>query len=110
MKSMCWIIIIIAFFIYFQQNPMYAILVMAAVVFGYILVKSRRSDSKRGFFSFLKGSDSQENRYLDDVITIMMLQQLFNGSNGLHEQEKVNNKKEIEIEKIKQEILELLDD
>lgn len=110
MKSMCWIIIIIAFFIYFQQNPIYAIIAIAVVAFGYILVKSRRSNSKRGLLGLLKGSAPQENQHLDDVITIMMLQQLTNSYSGRHEDENTTSKRENEVEKIKQEILELLEE
>lgn len=83
---------------------------MAVAAFGYVLIKSRRSGSKKGLLGFLKGSAPQENRHLDDVITIMMLQQLFNGSNGRHEDKKTKSKRENEVEKIKQEILELLDE
>ncbi|MHA2392574.1 MAG: UbiA family prenyltransferase [Promethearchaeota archaeon] len=111
MKSMCWIAVIIGFFIFYQQNPLYAIIVIAVIAFGYLYVKSRRSGSKKGFLGFMKGSSMQENSNMDDVITIMMLQQLFNNSNGKHHNDSNNIiEREYEIEKVKQEVLELLDD
>ena len=64
---------------FYQQNPMYAVIVIGIFIAGYILVKSRKSGS--GLSGFLKGTASQSNNNMDDLITLMMLQQLTNNSN-----------------------------
>ena len=77
---------------------------------GYILVKSRKSGS--GLLGFLKGKAPQSNSNMDDLITLMMLQQLTNNNNSRIErvEDTDSNEHEQYIEKVKQEALALLDD
>ncbi|MHA1987213.1 MAG: hypothetical protein ACW98D_11280 [Promethearchaeota archaeon] len=95
---------------FYQQNPMYAIIVIGVCAVGYILIKSRRSGS--GISGFFKGKTPQTNTNMDDLITLMMLQQLTNNSNSRIERpdELENNDHENHIEKVKQEALALFDD
>ena len=115
MKGYCYIALIIGFFIFFQQNPLYAVIIIGIILVGYLYFKSKRSGSTGGLFGFMKGNpqQQQQNSNLDDVITLMMIQQLFNspttGSSDLPNLSKEENKKENHIEQTKREVLELLD-
>ncbi len=100
----------IGFFMFYQQNPMYAIIMIVVFIAGYIFVKSRKSGS--GIAGFLKGNPSQSNNNIDDLITLMMLQQLRNNSNSEFRkfEDPTDNEHEKHIEKVKQETLALFDD
>ncbi|MHA2180349.1 MAG: hypothetical protein ACXAAH_02865 [Promethearchaeota archaeon] len=110
MKGYCYIVLIIGFFMFYQQNPMYAIIMIGIFIGGYVLVKSRKSGS--GVSGFFKGKTSQPNNNMDDLITLMMLQQLTNNSNSRIENidEKRIRDHEKQIEKVKQEVLAILDE
>ncbi|KKN25172.1 hypothetical protein LCGC14_0887550 [marine sediment metagenome] len=95
---------------FYQQSPTYAIIIIIIFIVGYLFIKSRRSGSS-GLFGFLKGNVQQQNSNMDDVITIMMLQQLFNNSNSnQRSDDNFKEKKDIQLEETTQEILDLLDD
>ena len=110
MKGFCYIALILGFFIFYQQNPLYAIIIIVLFLGVYLFFKSRKA-SGSGPFSFFSGNQAQQNTQIDDLITLMMLQQLMN-SNGNREHPK--NEKEQEnkknIDRIKNEVLELLDE
>jgi hypothetical protein len=95
---------------FYQQSPMYAIVVIVIFIAGYIFIKSRKSGS--GISGFLKGKNSQPNNSMDDLITLMMLQQLTNNSNSRIErrEDPTDNEHEKYVEKVKQEALALLDE
>jgi len=85
---------------------------MVVFIVGYLFIKSRRSGSN-GLFGFMKGKAQQQNSNMDDVITIMMLQQLFNNSNSNSYQkydDNIKEQKDIKLEETTQEVLDLLDD
>ena len=113
MKGLFYIILIIGFFMFYQQSPIYAVIIIIVFIVGYLFIKSRRSGSS-GLFGFMKGNVHQQNSNMDDVITMIMLQQLFNNSNSNSYQKNDENSKEnnrdIKLEVITQEILDLLDD
>ncbi|MFW9941330.1 MAG: hypothetical protein ACFFFT_09835 [Candidatus Thorarchaeota archaeon] len=114
MKGLCYIVLIIGFFIFFQQNPLYAVIFIGIFIAGYLYVKSKRAGSSGGMFGFMKGNPQQQNNSFDDIITLMMLQQLFNtpGTNSPERYNDTNKEKskEDQIEQTKQEVLELLDE
>ncbi len=109
MKALFYIILIVGFFIFYQQNPLYAIVIIGIFIAGFIFIKSRKSGSGGGFSRFLSGKGNQQNSNMNDLITIMMLQQLI-GDSRPREHENERNVREEQIEKTKQEILDLLDD
>jgi hypothetical protein len=110
MKMMCYLVLIIGFIIFYQQNPVYAIIVMAVIIGGYLMIKSKRSQSAgRGLFGFMKGNQQQGTGNFDDLITLMMIQQLLS-NNSNHGDKKLNDSHEEGVEKIKQEILDLFDE
>lgn len=77
---------------------------------GYILVKSRKSGS--GLSGLFKGKNPGTNSNMDDLITLMMLQQLTSNSNSdfRRYKDEADTEHEQYIEKVKQEALALLDD
>jgi len=103
-------VLAIGFFMFYQQNPMYAIIMIVIFIAGFIFVKSRKSGS--GVLGFLRGKAPQTNNNMDDLITLMMLQQLTNNNNSRIErfEDTDGNEHEKYIEKVKQEALALLDD
>jgi len=99
---------------FFQQNPLYAVIFIGIFIAVYLYVKSKRAGSGGGVFGFMKGNPQQQNSNFDDIITLMMLQQLFN-TPGANSPERYNDPikektKEEQIEQTKQEVLELLDE
>ena len=114
MKGYCYIVLIIGFFIFFQKNPVYAVVFMGIIMGGYLYFKSKRSGSSGGAFGFMKGNTQQQNGNLDDIITLMMLQQLFNNTNSQnsdqHYPESKKEREEDQIDQTRREVLELLDE
>ena len=111
MKGLCYIVLILGFFIFFQQNPLYAVITIIILVGVYIFFKSRSSKSSRGIIGFLKGNHSQQDSRIDDLITLMMVQQLLSSQNN-SDQNNIKQKRQDQdhyVDKIKNEVLELLD-
>ncbi len=115
MKSMCFVVLIIAFFMYYQTNPVFTIVIVVVALGIYIFYKSKTSGSGSGISRFLSGgAPQQENRNMDDLITLVMLQQLFNSSpeertHGHLNQDLKKTQEDERLEKIKNEVLELLE-
>ena len=95
---------------FFQQSPLYAVIVIGAIVIGYLYIKSKRSQSGgSGFLGFMKGNPQQNTRNYDDLITLMMLQQLI-GTNNNHKVQEIDSSHKEEINRIKQEVLDIFDE
>ena len=112
MKGLCYIVLIIGFVIFIQQNPLYAIITIIILVGVYLFFKSRSSKSSSGILGFLTGNQSQQDRRMDDLITLMMVQQLLSPQNN-PTQNNIEQKKQDQdhyVDKIKNEVLELLDE
>ncbi|MFX1377911.1 MAG: hypothetical protein ACFFA4_02360 [Promethearchaeota archaeon] len=113
MKGYCYIALIIGFFIFYQQNPIYAIVIIALFIGVYLFFKSRSSGSNRSILGFFSGRNTQQDNRMDDLITLMMIQQLMNSSSQSSDNRGGNDKKkeqDEQIDKIKQEVLELLEE
>ncbi|MFX1310583.1 MAG: hypothetical protein ACFE9M_09915 [Promethearchaeota archaeon] len=113
MKGYCYLALIIGFFIFYQQNPIYAIIIIVLFIGVYFFFKSRSSGSNRGFFGFLSGKNTQKDNRMDDLITLIMIQQLMNmPSDGTNNQvrNEMKEEKDRNLEKLKQEVLELLEE
>ncbi|MFX0040160.1 MAG: DUF308 domain-containing protein [Promethearchaeota archaeon] len=112
MKGYCYIALIIGFFVFYQQNPVYAITIIVLFVGVYLFFKSRKSSSKGGIFGFLSGKSIHQENRMDDLITLIMIQQLLNSppqtTDNQIEEENENRKQE--IDKVKQEVLNLLEE
>jgi hypothetical protein len=115
---MCYIVLIVAFLMFYQREPIFTIIFIGLAIGVYLFFKSRKSSSRggdRGFFSAITGrNNDQQERNIDDMITLMMLQQLFSNSSSLNSPQNAQNPKEKqdsdedEIQRIKEEVLSLL--
>jgi hypothetical protein len=113
MKGYCYIALILGFFVFYQQNPMYAIIIIVLFIGVYLFFKSRSSGSSRGVFGFFSGKNAQQDSRMDDLITLMMIQQLMNSSlenNDNRVDYEKKKEQDQQIDKIKQEVLELLEE
>lgn len=113
MKGYCYIALILGFFVFYQQNPMYAIIIIVLFIGVYLFFKSRSSGSSRGVFGFFSGKNAQQDSRMDDLILLIMIQQLMNSSSESNHNQGSNDKgkeQDQQIDKIKQEVLELLEE
>jgi hypothetical protein len=114
MKGLCYIAMIIGFFIFYQQNPVYAVLIIVLFVGIYLYFKSKKSFSTgKGRFGFLSGKQPPQDTQMDNLIKLMMIQQIMNSNtNGSSQKIRENENKEKDqyLDKINQEIQEILDD
>ncbi len=79
----------------------------------YFKSRKQKASSVRG--AFFTGRRSQNNGRVDDLVTLVVLQQMFdkpstNKMDELRSNQDKSNKQEEQIEKIKLEILELLEE
>ena len=110
MKVLCYFVIIIAFMMYFQKEPVYTVVIIGIGIAVYIYFKSRKG--KAGVFGkFLGGGSTDSEDRMNDLMIFFMLQQMMNNSDQRREssdrQEKP--KKQDQLDKIKQEVLDLLE-
>lgn len=111
MKAYCYLVLILGFFMFYQQNPVYAVIVMGIILVGYLYFKSKRSPSGRsgGILGFMKGNAQQDTRNYDDLITLMMIQQLMD-SNHNHKTQEIDTTHSDKVEQIKREVLDIFDE
>ena len=116
MKSMCCVVLILAFLMYYQTNPVFTIVIVVVGLGVYIFYKSKTSGSSSGsgLSQFLSGRAPQEdNRNIDDLVSLIMLQQLITSSpdDRIHGQidQDLKKSQENRLEKIQNEVLELLE-
>lgn len=109
MKGLCYIALIIGFFMFYQQNPLYTIIILVLFLGVYVFFKSRSSGGGNGILNFLSGKNPQQDNKIDDLITLMMIQQLLN-SNPQNHDHRNNTEHKDKIEKVKQEVLNLLEE
>ncbi len=113
MKGFCYIVLVIGFFLFFQKSPMYAIVIIGIFIGVYLFYKSRTS-SGSGVLSFLSGSKNSQDTKVDDLITLMMVQQLMNTNHNSGNNNSTPQSKDEErigkIEKTKQDILRSLEE
>lgn len=96
----------VAFLMFYQANPLYAVIVIILFLGLYLLYKRRKNTRFGGRSTLFSGRGSQQN----DLVDLIFVQQLINSSKN-HDVSgyKGPDKKTIEIERIKREILELFD-
>ena len=115
MKGMCYLILIVAFLMFYQQEPIFTIIIIGIAAGLYLFFRSRKSSSRSrsgGFFSAITGrTNDRYERNIDDMITLMMLQQLFSKKTPQPKNENLmtnDNSEPAKLEKIKEDILALL--
>ncbi len=99
---------------FYQQNPVFSIVILLIFIGLYLFFKSRKRRGMPGHRGglFFSGRQPYQNTNMDDLITLVMLQQLFdkpNGINSAHNKDTLNNKND-EIDRTKKEILQLLEE
>ena len=113
-KIFLFFILAIAFLMFYQQNPIYTIIIVIVFLIAYIMLKVRKKSPNKSILTYFSGKNNQENDKMDDYITFMMLQQLVNPSSQSNKYEmdsseiKTKSKYQDDIEKTKQEVLNLL--
>jgi hypothetical protein len=117
MKVVIYFALIVAFLMFYQSNPMYTIIIICIALGTYIFYRSRKGNrgNSRGGIRFLSGNGNPQNDNMDDLITLMMIQELFSPSPNPEylRYELPNNRRqdeESDIDRIKREVLELLGD
>jgi hypothetical protein len=81
MKGYCFLVIAVALIIFYQREPMYTLIIGGVIIIGYLVVKGRKSGT--GFLGGIVGNtQSSQERNIDDLITLIMVQQLLNESNS----------------------------
>ena len=117
MKIIIYFALIVAFLMFYQSNPVYTIVIITIALGTYFLYRSRKGKcgNSRGGIRFLSGKESHQSDSTDDLITLMMIQQIFSPSTVPdYSRYNVPNDKtqeeESEIDRIKREVLELLGD
>ena len=100
---------------FYRYNPVASIIVIVLFLATYVYFKSRKGRNAMGKGGFFSGKQSYDNSRVDDLVTLVILQQMFdkpstNKVNELRSYQTKSYKKEEQIEKIKHEILELLEE
>jgi hypothetical protein len=97
---------------FYQKEPVYTLVIIGVGLFFYLFYKARKSGN--GLLGvFMSGNQISQDRRLDDLMALIMLQQLLSNnpqgssSSGLISEE--SQKRREEIEKIQREVLGLLD-
>ncbi|MHA1294847.1 MAG: hypothetical protein ACTSQJ_19585 [Promethearchaeota archaeon] len=116
MKIFLYFILIVAFLMFYRENPAYIIIIIIFGLIIFLYFRSKKNHNGNIDRRFLTGKNSLNNNRIDDFISMIMLGQIINSSVP-----QLNNKNDIikddkeqyrehYIEKIKKEILELLED
>ncbi len=113
MKMIIYFILIIAFLMFYQKNPVFAIILIALTVGIYLFLKARKSRGLASHGSFLTSSYGAPVKSSEDLVELMLLQQMIISGKSSFDQSSpsspVINKRHEKIEKTKQEVLELLE-
>jgi len=114
MKGLIYLGLILLFIMFFNTNPMLALVVLGCILGVFLFMRRRKSKASGRFSSGFFGSrigSSQHQSSFNAVLTLMMLQQM-----GISEEKSVPTKQDVskedkrreEIERQKQVILKLL--
>lgn len=115
MKVLLYFVLIIAFLMFYQQSPVFAIIIIVIFLASFLYYKSRKSGASFGRGGFFSGNQPQNQDNINSLITLVMLQQMFNKPGNSPANDKpLNDKSTIErekaIEKTRMEILQLLEE
>ena len=111
-KMCIYLILGMAFFMYYQENPMLVIIILVIGGGAFFYYKSNKI--KNGGGRFLSGRVPPQNTNIDNIVTLMILQQILGpNSQGVQSkasgQELTDDRKK-EIVKSKETALKLLED
>ena len=110
MKCFIYLILIVAFFMFYESNPVYAVVIVIILIGLFLLYKRKKSIGNGGGLAFRSGRNHQGS----DLFNLMLMQQLINSSGNynspnLENTDRLVNERELEIEEIKKDILEIFD-
>jgi hypothetical protein len=91
---------------YFQKEPIFTVIIIAIGVGLYLFIKARNSG--KGMFSFMGDNENLQQDRMNDVITLMMLQQLFS-NNSTYQQQPSEKKQALKIDTTEKEIMALFE-
>lgn len=112
MKILCYIALFVALIMVYQHNPVFTIIILVIAVGLYLFYKAKKGNS--GLFrNLMSGRVTSNQNSIEDLITLMVIQQMFNEidtSPSRNQNSSKNKQKELDKiqEKTKQEILDLL--
>ena len=115
MKILIYFVLIIAFLMFYKQSPIISIILVIIFLASYMYYKSRKRGGPSTRGAFFSGRQYHNNGRVDDLVTLVVLQQMFdkpssNKVDELRSNQDKSHKQEEQIEKIKHEILELLEE
>lgn len=91
---------------YFQKEPVFTVIILA-IGFGlYLFIKAKKSG--KGMFNFLSGNEHPSQDRMNDIITLIMLQQLFSNNSTPEDQTPVK-KQENQPNIVEKEIMALFE-
>ena len=118
LKLFCYAALVVAFLLCYQNNPVFTLIIIVTVVGAFLFYKSKKNKGS-GQASFLfSGKQSRKTSGMDELTTILLLQRFLGpvplGSPYCEADRQDSlpkmSEKELEIERVKNEILELLRD
>lgn len=112
-KTWCYAILVVAFLIFYQQSPAYALLIVGLGAGGFLLYKSKKNGSNGPVSVLFSGKQSQKSSEINNIAMALLLQQLLNSSQHAEPAQFSSIVKDPEekndLYTIKNEILEILD-
>jgi len=113
MKIFCYFVLIIGFLIFYQQEPVLTLVIVAITAGSYFFFKRKKKSSKGASSGlFFSGKNQRSANKFNDLLMLMAFQQVFK-EDSFDTQKSLNKeyyKKEKEIDKIKNEVLDLLEE
>ncbi|MFX1393530.1 MAG: hypothetical protein ACFFAH_08140 [Promethearchaeota archaeon] len=99
---------------FYQQNPVYSIVIVLLFLGLYLLFKARKRKHLYGRSGFFKGGTNTQNRYVNDLITLVLAQNFIGTSfkdisDDIEPYQDDVDEREAYIEKTKREIIDLLE-
>ncbi len=112
MKGFCLVAVVVAMLMFYQKEPVYTLVIIGVGLFFYLFYKAKKSGN--GLLgTFMSGNQTSQDRRFDDLMALIMLQQLLSnnsqGSSASREISEESQKRREEIDKIQNEVLDLLD-
>jgi hypothetical protein len=119
MKGLCYIMIFLVIIMLFSKSPIIGLIIVGTFITIWLFTKVKKKDTRSTSKGFFFGNrKNQATQSINDFITFMMVQQMFNISKDDLVSDKLrthkkseNHKKQVEfIEQQKQKILKLFEE
>ena len=109
MKGLYYLILFVAFLMYYQKNRVFTVLIILFGLGAYFFIKSKGKRNKTIKTGFLSGKSSLYDESSNSILAILMFQQLLDseGYDNKVLNTGENSQKKNEIDKIKQKIQNL---